>query len=228
MASEHPGAATPSPSHHALNLEYLQAIEPAPTTRVEFITDGILAVAATILILDIKLPPIPHEISAGQLSGLVIALWPKFIVFFCSFITLARTWEMHRSIFHFLLRCDQPLLFWNKLILIFACCLPFSTSIAGDYPHFSLSAAIYAINMLALHLAYRGLWYHASHGDRLVKADLNPAIRKSLNKKLNVYSVLIMAALVLSYFSSVLSIGLIVLHQLVMFIAQPLFKGKPV
>jgi len=77
-----------------------------------------------------------------------------------------------------------------------------------------------------LNLVYRGLWYHASHGDRLVRGDLDPAIRKSINRVFNVYSVLILAALAVSYFSSLLSIGLIVLHQLVMFLAAPFFKGR--
>ena len=228
MASEQTETTAPSPGQGGLKLEYLHPIEPSSPARVEMLTDGIFAVAATILILDVKVAPISHAISAGQFSDAVIALWPKLTVFFCSFITLGRLWEMHRYIFHLLERCDQKLLFWNTLALAFACCLPFSTSVAGEYPHFSLAAAIYAVNMLALNLVYRGLWYHASHGDYLLKSDINPAIRKAVMRRFNVYFVLTTAALVLAYFSSVLSIALIVLHQLVMFFGQPLFKGQRV
>ena len=79
---------------------------------------------------------------------------------------------------------------------------------------------------MALNFVYRGLWYHASHGDRLVKNDLDPAIRKAVNRRFNVFFVLMTLALVLSYFNSLVSIGLIVLYQLVMFFMQPIFKGQ--
>src|SRR4029077_9136131 len=107
---------------------------------------------------------------------------------------------------------------------IFVCCLPFTTSLAGERPNFSLSAAIYAGNFLLLHLVYRGMWHHALHG-ALVRSDLDPAIPKAINQMFNVFLVLILVALALSYFSSLLSIGLIVLHQLVMFFGPAIVKG---
>ncbi len=226
MASVSSEAAAPSHGGSGPSFEYLHAIEPTTTTRPEMLSDGVFAVAMTILVLDLKLPPLSPGISASEYFDAVFALWPKFIVFVCSFITLGRLWEIHRYVFHFLKSCDQTLLFWNTLILIFVCCVPFSTSIAGEHPYFSLSAAIYAGNCLALNLVYRGLWHHALHGDHLVKGGLKPGIRKAVTRRFNVFFVLMMLALVLSYFNSLVSIGLIVVHQLVMFFMQPIFKGQ--
>jgi uncharacterized membrane protein len=226
MASEPSEPAAQLPG--APKLGFLRAIEPTGTTRVETLSDGVFAVAMTLLILDVKLPPVSQSISAAQYSALVFALWPKLVIFVCSFVVLSQVWIIHRYLFHLLKACDQLLLFWNFLVLIFVSCLPLATSLAGEYPHFSLSAAIYAGNLLAMHLAYRGLWYHASRQDYLMKGDVDPAIPKSVRQRFDFYFLLVTGALVVSYFSSIVSIGLIVAYEFLMFFGQPLFKGRAV
>lgn len=216
------------PSHAVTNFEYLRAIDPAPKTRVEVLGDGIFAVAMTILVLDIRLPAPSGDIAAAQYLHSVFALWPKLIVFVASFIALGRLWQLHRIIFHFLERSDQQLLFWNLLSLMFLCLLPFTTSLTGEHPLFSLSAAMYAGNVLMLNLVYRGMWHHASYQVQLLRSDFDPAISHVITRTFNVDFALILAALVLSYLNSLLSIGLIVLHQLVMFFGPPMFKGRQV
>jgi uncharacterized membrane protein len=143
---------------------FLRAIEPTGTTRIEALSDGVFAVAMTLLVLDLKLPP----------------------------------------------------------------CLPFATSLAGEYPRFSLSAAIYVGNLLAMHLVYRGLWHHATHRACLMRTDLDPAVRKSITQRFNFYSCLVIGALGLSYFDSMLSIGVIVAYQFSIFFGQPIVKGRAV
>jgi uncharacterized membrane protein len=212
----------------ATKFEYLRAIDPAPKTRAEILADGIFAVAMTILVLDIRLPPLIGDIPDAQYLHSVLALWPKLIVFVASFIALARLWQLHRNIFHFLARSDQQLLFWNLLSLMFLCLLPFTTSLAGEHPNFSLSAAIYAGNVLMLNLVYRGMWHHASYQDQLLRSNLDPAVGHVITRTFNVDFVLILAALGLSYLNSLLSIGLILVHQLVMFFGPPMFKGRQV
>jgi uncharacterized membrane protein len=215
-------------SNRATKFEYLRAIDPAPKTRAEVLADGIFAVAMTILVLDIRLPHLTGDISAAQYLHSVLALWPKLIVFVASFIALGRLWQLHRNIFHFLERSDQQLLFWNLLSLMFLCLLPFTTSLAGEHPHFSLSAAMYAGNVLMLNLVYRGMWHHASYRDQLLRSDFDPAIGHVITRTFNVDFVLILVALGLSYLNSLLGIGLIVVHQLVMFFGPPMFKGRQV
>ena len=213
-------------SNGATKFEYLRAIDPAPKTRAEVLADGIFAVPMTILVLDIRVPHLGGDISDAQYLHSIVALWPKFIVFVASFIALSRLWQLHRNIFHFLERSDQQLLFWNLLSLMFLCLLPFTTSLAGEYPHFSLSAAMYAGNVLVLNLVYRGMWHHASYQDQLLQSDFDPAIGQVITRTFNVDFVLILVALGLSYLNSLWGIGLIVVHQLVMFFGPPMFKGR--
>jgi len=213
-------------SNGSTKFEYLRAIDPAPKTRAEVLADGIFAVAMTILVLDIRVPHLGGDISDAQYLHSIVALWPKLIVFVASFIALSRLWQLHRNIFHFLERSDQQLLFWNLLSLMFLCLLPFTTSLAGEYPHFSLSAAMYAGNVLVLNLVYRGMWHHASYQDQLLQSDFDPAIGHVITRTFNVDFVLILVALGLSYLNSLWGIGLIVVHQLVMFFGPPMFKGR--
>jgi len=228
IASKQSEVTVQPPSHAATKFEYLRAIDPAPKIRAEVLADGIFAVAMTILVLDIRLPPVTGDMSAAHYLNSVLALWPKLIVFVASFIALTRLWQLHRNIFHFLDRSDQQLLFWNLLGLMFLCLLPFTTSLAGEHPRFSLSAAMYAGNVLMLNLVYRGMWHHASHQNELLRSDLDPAIRYVITRAFNVDFVLILVALALSYLDSLLSIGMIVVHQLVMFFGPPMFKGRQV
>jgi uncharacterized membrane protein len=216
------------PRQGATRFEYLRAIDPAPKHRAEVLADGIFAVAMTILVLDIRLPPLTGDISAAQYLHSVLALWPKLIVFVASFIALGRLWQLHRNIFHLLEHSDQQLLFWNLLSLMLLCLLPFTTSLAGEHPHFSLSAAMYAGNVLMLTLAYRGMWRHASYQDQLLRSDFDPAIGHVITRTFNVDFVLILVALGLSYLDSLLGISLIVVHQLVMFFGPPMLKGRQV
>jgi TMEM175 potassium channel family protein len=207
-------------------FEYFRALEPASVARIEALADGIFAVAMTLLVLDVKLPELAHDISAAQYAQAVAALWPKLIIYFASFISLARQWQMHRNIFHLIKHCDQQMLFWNLFVLMFVGLMPFATAIAGEHPHFSLSAAIYAGNLLILNLAFRGMWHHAAQGHRLLRSDIAPDITRGMNRMFNVFLVLVVAALALSYFNSILSIGLIVVHQFLMFFGPPIFKGR--
>src|SRR5262245_41551756 len=87
----------------------LRAIEPTATSHVGSLSYAVDAVAMTLLVLDLKLPPMSERMSAGQFSAQVFALWPKLVICVCSFVVLSKVWEIHRYLFHVLKSCDQAL-----------------------------------------------------------------------------------------------------------------------
>src|SRR5262245_54775372 len=95
-----------SEARRAEKFGFLRAIEPTATTRVESLSDAVFAVAMTLLVLDLKLPPMSERMSAGQFSAQVFALWPKFVIFVCSFVVLSKVWEIPRYLCHLLESCD--------------------------------------------------------------------------------------------------------------------------
>jgi uncharacterized membrane protein len=195
-------------------------------SRLENLSDGIFAVAMTLLVLDIKLPPnLPLELTSAQLFAAVFDLWPKIGAFIVSFFFLAKTWDVQRLVVHSLQRVDYTFSIENLLLLLFACGLPFSTSLIAAYPHVSFAAAIYLGNMIALPVLNYAMWCHATHNFRLVSKDINPAVVEWFGRNHRLVIAVYAAAFPIAYFSSELSVLWILLFQIVMHIL-PFFSEK--
>ena len=118
--------------------------------RLEALTDGIFAVAMTLLVIELKLPE--HASVAGQrdLVNGVMALVPKFFSWIISFFVLAIFWFAHHRQFHHVRIVDGKLLWLNIVYLSFVSLMPFSSALAGEYPGILFSQVIYSTNMTLL------------------------------------------------------------------------------
>lgn len=140
------------------------------TARIEAFSDGVFAIAITLLVLEIKIPS--HEMVAGRgLAYSLAALWPSYLAFFISFVTILVIWVHHHWIFALIRRADHPFLYWNGLLLLVVTFVPFPTGLLAEYlvhPEAKVAANLYTGNFLAISLAFHGLWRHASRGGRLL------------------------------------------------------------
>ena len=175
--------------------------------RIEALSDGIFAIAMTLLVLDVKMPKLPHEaVAAGQLAPTLLALWPKFSGYITSFAVLGVFWVGHHSYVHFMKRTDRWLLWINLLFLMLVALVPFSTNLLGDYPRQKVAVVIYGCNIIALSLALCLMWRYATHKRRLVGRDLEPEIvRKGIQRTLGgaaIYG----CAVILAFFNPTLSL----------------------
>src|SRR6516165_3656149 len=101
------------------------------TNRIEAFSDGVFAIAITLLVLDLK---IPRDTSGGaRLSQLLIAQWPAYLAFLTSFATILIMWINHHRIFTLVARSDDRLLFYNGLLLLGVTIVPFPTSLVSEY-----------------------------------------------------------------------------------------------
>ncbi|MBO0687312.1 MAG: DUF1211 domain-containing protein [Candidatus Dormibacteraeota bacterium] len=96
--------------------------------RTEAFSDGIFAVAATLLVLDLKVPQI-----AGDLGGALLKQWPAYAAYAVSFLTIGIIWVNHHRIFDRLRSVDRPLQFLNLLLLMTVAAIPFGTSLLSAY-----------------------------------------------------------------------------------------------
>ncbi len=120
-----------------------------PKSRVDALTDGLFAVAMTILVLDLRLPD-SFEPDQSGLAHALEGLWPKFFPYALSFYVLGSTWLANiklRSRGEFL---SRQYVRWWLLYLLIATCLPFSTSVVGRFTHFAPAVWLYSMNMAAL------------------------------------------------------------------------------
>jgi TMEM175 potassium channel family protein len=118
--------------------------------RVEALTDGIFAVAMTLLVIELKLPDRAAVVTQRDFVEAVAALIPKFQSWLISFFILAIFWYKHHRQFHYVRIVDAKLLWLNIVYLSFVSLMPFSSAMAGEYPRMLLSQIAYSVNMILL------------------------------------------------------------------------------
>lgn len=125
-------------------------------TRAEAFSDGIFAIAATLLVLDIQVP----DVKSGLLHALLTE-WPSYIAYAISFATIVVIWVNHHAVMDQLERLDRRLLFLNGLLLLTVAAIPFPTALVAKYiqaGHDQTTAALaYGLTMTAMSFAFTAL-----------------------------------------------------------------------
>jgi uncharacterized membrane protein len=128
------------------------------TNRTEAFSDGVFAIAATLLVLELKIP----QVEAGELLGALLEAWPSYATYAVSFLTIGIIWVNHHTILDRVRRVDRPLLFINLVFLMLVAAIPFPTALLADYLREGhddrLAAAIYGGTMWVMGLAICAIW----------------------------------------------------------------------
>lgn len=120
--------------------------------RVEALTDGIFAVAMTLLVIELKVPD-PHLLhSQHDLAQALADLTPKALSWVISFFVLAVFWISHHRLFHYVRHVDTGLLWRNIYQLAFVSLMPFSAALLGEFADTQIAQVAYNGNMVALGL----------------------------------------------------------------------------
>jgi uncharacterized membrane protein len=140
---------------------------------MEAFSDGVLAIAATLLVLELHVP------DAGQdLRAALLAQWPSYAAYVVSFATIGIIWVNHHALFVHVREVDRTLLFLNLLLLMVVSVIPFPTAILGRFvtadTDSHLAAAIYGVLMILMSLAFTALWRHVTGNVKLLGAHLDP------------------------------------------------------
>jgi uncharacterized membrane protein len=126
-----------------------------PKSRIDALTDGLFGVAMTILVLDVRLPD-TVDASQSSLVEALSGLWPKVLPYALSFYVLGSTWLANTKLRSTAESVGKRYVASWLLYLFIATCLPFSTSVAGHFPHVKAAVWLYSLNMGALAvLGYR-------------------------------------------------------------------------
>ena len=118
--------------------------------RLEALTDGIFAVAMTLLVIELRVPDHATVAVPRDLLVSVVHLLPKFIAWIISFFVLGIFWFLHHRLFHHCRGVDGPLLWLSILYLSFVSLMPFSSALVGEYPLRAFAQIFYSINMMLL------------------------------------------------------------------------------
>ncbi len=123
--------------------------------RIEAFSDGVIAVAITLLALDLH---VPNPAAGGSLAAHLGAQWPGYVAFVVSFLTIGIIWINHHAMLRRLVAVDHVVLMLNLVLLLTICVLPFSTALMAQYLRAGhgqkLAAAVYGGSLLVMSLAF--------------------------------------------------------------------------
>jgi uncharacterized membrane protein len=177
------------------------------TIRVEAFSDGVFAIAITLLILDIR---VPHGLPPGALRNALGHLWPSFIAFAASFFTIGVMWMNHHRLFTVIGRTDERLLVTNGLLLFGVSFVPFPTALLAEYmthPDGWLAAVLYNSTFLYCALMFNLLWRDASKKRRLIEEDAEEESLEAITKQYRMGPIMYILFLIFASFHPVATLA---------------------
>jgi uncharacterized membrane protein len=185
------------------------------TGRLEAFSDGVIAIAVTLLVLDIHVPPA----DGGALGHRLAEQWPSYAAYVVSFATIGVIWINHHAAIDRVARADHTLLVLNLLLLLTVAVLPFTTALMAEYLREGegqhLAAAIYAGSLLVMSLAFFAMQQHVLRREGVLDERIGAAARRRVRLRnvagLGPYAAAVALAAVSSYATLALC-GLVALY----------------
>ena len=173
------------------------------TARLETFSDGVFAIAATLLILDV------HRGGGSVAHGLVHA-WPSYATYAISFLTIGIVWVNHHTVFRQIGRIDRTFLFINVVFLMVVAFSPFPTRVAAATLRGGsrAGALAYGLTFTVMALCYAALWFYAAVGRRLIAPDADQRVVAGISRSYLPGSLMYGLATASSLLSAYLAVGL--------------------
>jgi uncharacterized membrane protein len=182
-----------------------QTIEEKETGRLEAFSDGVFAIAITLLVLELKVPELEAGASSAELLRALGHDWPSYLAYLISFLTILVMWVNHHRLFTLIRRCDSQMLYLNGLLLLLITTVPFPTRLLAEYLERSAArtaAAIYCGLYFVLAIAFNALWHYAARGQRLLGAAVTAQDSARITRAYIAGPLFYLAALLLSFISA--------------------------
>jgi uncharacterized membrane protein len=144
------------------------------TGRLETFADGVMAIAITLLVLEIRVPA--HQ--PGRLGHALLEQWPSYAAYVTSFLTIGVIWVNHHRMFKLIERVTHSFLMLNVMFLMVVSFIPFPTALVAEaikaHDGVRASTFVYGGTMVLLAVMFNLVWGYASAGHRLLVHDLDP------------------------------------------------------
>jgi uncharacterized membrane protein len=150
------------------------------TGRLEAFSDGVFAIAATLLILEIGV-----DTSRGNLGGQLTHIWPSYLAYVTTFLIIGIIWLNHHHCVALIGRVDRTFLFINLLLLLTVSFMPFPTKLVAQYlqkPDEKPAVIAYAATMTLMAMIYNVWWRYARANRRLIAAGPTDASLEAVDR----------------------------------------------
>ncbi len=179
------------------------------TGRVEAFSDGVLAIAITLLVLDLRVPV--RDTLQGTLAHALARNWPAFAAYVTSFLVIGIIWINHHAVFQLIGRVDRMLLFLNLILLMFVAAIPFTTSLLAEYltagRDARTAAVVYSGVMLAMAIAFSILYAWAATRPALLREGVDPVAARASIPRFSAGTVFYLATVAVALVSAPLCLA---------------------
>jgi len=183
--------------------------------RIEAISDGVFAIALTLLILDIKVPVSEAIRTEKELFNAFVGLAPKLLSYFLSFMTMGIYWSAHSSQFHYISKSDRNLNWINLFFLLFVSIVPFTTAFLSHYITFRLAIGIYWLNIFLLGFMLALNWRYALKNNFIsLNEDEESVVTNAIKRRIIEAQTLYSLGALLCFINTYLSIVVLIIIQL--------------
>ena len=196
-------------ANHEEHLAHLST-----TSRVEAFSDGVMAIAITLLVLDLKLPSTTNVANGGLLDAL-LARWPTYAAYLAAFLTIGIIWLNHHTLIAKIARFDTRLHWLNLVLLLGVATLPFPTSLLAEYvgdggPNASVAAAAYGLCATLMALPWSFMWRQLRDHPELLEPGYGAAYASAEMTRGGIGVPIYMGATIVSLFQPLLALALYV------------------
>ena len=196
------------------------------TTRLETISDGVIAIVITIMVLELKLPDLNKEEAAANTYLHLRQLLPYFVTYAFSFMMIGIFWTNHHHMFHLLETTDEHLVWQNFIFLFLVSLVPFATGVVGANPLLPLAPAIYGGLMLLTTLSFlvmrnysmRKKLLHRDNDEELSKQILSVSVKA--RRKGRFGAVIYLISIPLAFVNVYLAYALFIIPPILFFIPE--------
>jgi uncharacterized membrane protein len=183
----------------------MSAMDEPGTGRMEAFSDGVFAIAATLLVLE-------FSVSSGhKLDHELLHLWPAYLAYVTSFATIGIIWMNHHHTVSLMGRIDRTMLFVNNLLLLTIAFLPFPTKLVGDYLRKDgeqAAALAYAGTLVVMAALHQVWWQYARRNRRLIGANVSDAALRAVDRAYGPGIFMYGGVFVLAFFSPLAAVVL--------------------
>jgi uncharacterized membrane protein len=175
--------------------------------RLEAFTDAILAIAITLLALDLKLPA---DEAGKPLGEALLHHWPSYLAYVVSFLVIGIIWVNHHAMFALIARVDRVTLFLNLLLMLVVAAIPFPTALFAEHltekENSHIAAALYSGLMVAMSLCFIALWRWVITHPSLLHGHVDVEAAHGTSRRFGVGILIYLATVGLSFVSGMVTL----------------------
>jgi uncharacterized membrane protein len=170
------------------------------TNRLEAFSDGVFAIAITILVLTIAAPTTAEVHSADELLIKISELWPKLLSYIISFVVVGIYWVAHSATFHYIRRTNRPLFWLNLVYLMSVSFIPFPTALLGSFYQYQPAVVLYAATQVVTGTLFQVMVWYATYNN-LIAGKLDVGFMRRATFRNLMGPVLYLLAILVSFVS---------------------------